>query len=366
MKLLHVAPIDGRLGSGLSYSIPALLNAQQKAGAVVKMLASGLDPEPITNADYPIIWKLNLGDNDKPDLNELVAWADIVIFHSTYIPFHWKVARIAKRHRVPMVITPRGGMNFCAGLIKPLKKFFGNHLFFNFIVSSCSAVHYLTENEAAGSQHWKRPFFVVPNGVSAISTNERAECCSRTVNMVFIGRVSIVHKGLDLLMEAIRLLQERPELPEFIVNIYGPGISQDLRNLRELIERKNLHACVKISSPVYGEEKDRILKNADVFLLTSRFEGHPMAVLEALSYGVPCIVSTGTNMSNEIEEAQAGWKCEVDADSISLAITNALLARKEYSHYRRAALDLAKSYSWDNIALQTLQQYQLVVDKYAL
>ena len=176
MKLLHVAPIDGRLGSGLSYSIPALLNAQQEAGAEVKMLASGLDPEPITNAEYPIIWKRELGHLGVPDLDELVEWADLVIFHSTYIPFHWKVARTARRHRVPMVMTPRGGMNERAGRIKPIKKFFGNHVFFNHIVFGCSAVHYLTDEEATSSRHWRRPFFVVPNGVDLPSVIERTRC----------------------------------------------------------------------------------------------------------------------------------------------------------------------------------------------
>lgn len=365
MKLLHVAPIDGRPGSGLTYAIPALINAQQRAGAEVKMLASGLDPESIINAEYPIIWKRELGHLGTPDLDELVDWADLVIFHSTYIPYHWKVSRNARRHRVPMVILPHGGMATGAGRIKPIKKFFGNHAFFNYIVSGCSAAHYLTSQEAENSQHWSRPFFVVPNGVAPVPVVERAECPTGAINLVFIARVSIVHKGLDLLIEAIHLLLARSGLPVFVLNIYGPGIPSELRALEQLIGQKNLDAHVKMHPPVYGEDKDRVLSHADVFVLTSRFEGHPMAVLEALAYGVPCLVSSGTNMSSEIQEAGAGWACSGDSDSIAGALKNALKARKEFSQYGQAARGLAKSYSWESIAQRTLQEYRGILNEYS-
>ena len=41
----------------------------------------------------------------------------------------------------------------------------------------------------------------------------------------------------------------------------------------------------------------------DLFIHTFRFEGHPIAVLEALSYGIPCLLTPGTNMAGEVEAA---------------------------------------------------------------
>jgi glycosyltransferase involved in cell wall biosynthesis len=365
MKLLHVAPIDGRLGSGLTYAIPALINAQQRAGAEVKMLASGLDPEPIINAEYPIIWKRELRHLGTSGLDELADWADLVIFHSTYIPYHWKVSRIAKRHRVPMVIVPHGGMTALAGQIKRLKKVIGNYFFLNGIVRSCQAIHFLSDNEAHSSRHWKLPSFVVPNGVNLPAMIERTRSGGEEVNLVFIGRISMIHKGLDLLLEAIRVVLLRGDLPRFVLNMYGPGIPRDVRRLKKLITEKSLHSHVKLHAPVYGQAKSDVLSRADVFVLTSRFEGHPMAVLEALAHGVPCLVSSGTNMSSEIQEAGAGWACSGHSDSIVGALKNALRARKKIPQFGQAARHLAKYYSWESIAKRTLQEYRGILNEYS-
>lgn len=361
MKLLHVAPIDGRLGSGLSYSIPALMNAQQTEGVEVQLLASYLNPENISNVDCPIIWKKDLGRAGYHRLGELLRWSDLIIFHSTYIPFHWRVARLARRLRVPMIITPRGGMSVCADSIKRHKKFLANYLFFNYIVYSCSAVHYLTEQEAAASSRWERPSFVVPNGIAEVEFGRNAKSTGGPINLVFIGRIAINHKGLDLLLSAIEALISKPEVPNFVLNIYGPGVPSDLRSLDKLIKSKLLQSHVKVNPPVYGEDKSHILRAADVFVLTSRFEGHPMAILEALSYGVPCLVSVGTNMASEVEAAKAGWVCNSDVISITETLLETLRQHNDYDIRGRAAQQLARSYSWGSIARQTLAEYKKII-----
>ena len=46
---------------------------------------------------------------------------------------------------------------------------------------------------------------------------------------------------------------------------------------------------VKLNREIDEEEKRQILLDTDVFIQTSRFEGMPMGILEALSYGLPCL-----------------------------------------------------------------------------
>lgn len=45
-----------------------------------------------------------------------------------------------------------------------------------------------------------------------------------------------------------------------------------------------------------------------------------MGLIEALSYGLPSVVTRGSNMLKEIKEADAGWVAEIDAISIAQAL----------------------------------------------
>lgn len=51
---------------------------------------------------------------------------------------------------------------------------------------------------------------------------------------------------------------------------------------------------------VYDSDKETILLNSDFFILTSRFKGHLMGLIEALSYGLFCLVTEGSNMADGI------------------------------------------------------------------
>ena len=64
---------------------------------------------------------------------------------------------------------------------------------------------------------------------------------------------------------------------------------------------------IEINGPVEEENKEEVLLNTDIFIQTSRSEALPMGPLEALSYGIPCLVSCGTGLAGLINRYDAGW-----------------------------------------------------------
>ena len=76
---------------------------------------------------------------------------------------------------------------------------------------------------------------------------------------------------------------------------------------------------VSINGPVFDNEKKEVLLNASFFIHTSRFEGMPMSVLEALSYGIPCLVTQGSNMREDVCRFNAGWGADNNVESIERA-----------------------------------------------
>ena len=112
---------------------------------------------------------------------------------------------------------------------------------------------------------------------------------------------------------------------------------------------------------VFGEDKEKILRDADVFLMTSRFEGHPTGLLEALAYGLPCVVTTGANMRTEIENADAGWVADNDVESIKDAILNMISERAKFCTKGDNAYALSLKYDWDALAQKAHISYETLL-----
>ena len=51
-----------------------------------------------------------------------------------------------------------------------------------------------------------------------------------------------------------------------------------------------------------GKSKEQVLLDADVFIQTSRTEGLPTAVLEAMSYKIPVLITKGTGLYDDIKK----------------------------------------------------------------
>ena len=80
-----------------------------------------------------------------------------------------------------------------------------------------------------------------------------------------------------------------------------------------------------------------------------------MTVLEAWEYGNPCIVTPGTNVSNETMKNRLGWSVLCDSNEIADMINN---AAKEYTQNRtdyvkRCKEYLREKYDWKEIAKQS-------------
>lgn len=117
-------------------------------------------------------------------------------------------------------------------------------------------------------------------GVDVV-TAEKAAHASKRYDVVWIGRVHR-QKGIEDLLETLSHL--RAKVDGFKAILIG-----NLKELREELERRGLADCVELSGFVSEEEKFRLFHASRVFLMTSRFEGSPRVVAEALVCNVPVV-----------------------------------------------------------------------------
>ena len=209
----------------------------------------------------------------------------------------------------------------------------------------------MTQKESEEShKSFSKESYIIPNGFSTPSVHK--ESFSGGIRAVFIGRQDIYQKGLDLLFEAIKELHEELKNAKFTLDVYGPP-RYDVKKVTEMINELEIgDVVVNHERGISGEEKQQVLLSSDVFFLTSRFEGHPMSLIEALSYGLPSLITRGANMYDEIKEADAGWVCETSKDGVTAALKQMIADSQRFNEISIKARKLASLYDWDELARQ--------------
>ena len=135
-----------------------------------------------------------------------------------------------------------------------------------------------------------------------------------------------MHKGLDLLLNSFKILSKLNIYPK--LSIYGDG--KDRKKLLKMLNRLDSQIKINISRPVIGHQKYKKILYSDIFIHSSRWEGMPMAVLEAASLSKPLIISKETNLSNYVKKYKCGYIIKkLNSYSIAKAIQQAIKDKKK-------------------------------------
>ena len=352
MRILHIASITDNSFSGVCVVVPQHVLAQSAYASVGFVNVNG---ETIPSLkDYQLACPQPFRVES---LYNSFGRPDLVVFQECYRPAYLAIARSLRREGIPYVILPHGELGSEAQKIKRLKKMAANLLLFNRFARQAAAIQCLSQRELAQT-HFGRRKFIGTNGVFLPSRVKNTYSSSGT-RFVYIGRLDAFHKGLDLMLEAVALSAPFLRENHCTLALYGPDYAGRFAHVQELIRQNGVDDLVSLSHEIRGREKEEALLNADVFLQTSRFEGMPLGILEALSYGIPCLVTEGTTLGERIEAAGAGWASRTDSASIAAALRQAVEDRARWDAIGRNARALAeRDFAWDAIARSTIDAYQ--------
>lgn len=351
MKILHIAEF-GLRKTGIGTVVERLHLEQSKLGHDVRIATTS------ENLAYKHLQITNVSNPSNLELL-LTEWApDAVMFHSIWCMPYIKMAKILKNRKIPYAVMMHGANSVENYKKNRLKKWVANTLFFNRFMRDAATIVYLShkEYENCVSRKVNNQYAIIPNGCDMVDIDVNAKKPNKPFKIIYLGRLMIHHKGLDYLFDALDILKQR-NFKEATFQFYGNENDVDIEIIKERL--KNLEGLASYEGPAYGDKKIEVLSNADAFILTSRYEGMPMGVLEALTYGVPCILSPGTNMSRDIVAAGAGWETVLSANNIADTIVQAVDDLKlDYHKLCNSAYSMSKFYDWKKIAQSSIELMQ--------
>ena len=186
--------------------------------------------------------------------------------------------------------------------------------------------------------------------------DERAES-KKLLNIVTAGRLS-EQKNHKILLDAMILVHYRH--PECTLKIYGEGNKRT--ELESYVLERHANKFIQIM-PRSNNLVD-VYKSADLFVLSSNYEGMPNALMEAMASGIPCIsTNCPTGPKELLGENERGLLVPMnDAVSLSEAIIRMLEnPKKAYQYGLYAHNYIKENFTPKKIAVQLMKYCENVV-----
>ena len=146
-------------------------------------------------------------------------------------------------------------------------------------------------------------------------------------------------KGFDVLIEAIARARHRERMH---VRIVGAGPERE--PLLAQAASRGVSSCFTFVGAVPATDMPKLFSEADVFVLSSRSEGRPNVVVEALAAGLPVISTDLEGVQGMVRDGDTGWLVAIDdADALAVALDRTAADRVELQRRGERARAFARA-----------------------
>ena len=329
--------------------------------AVVKPLSKYQNR--IEGVESKILYTIPIGDVDEEiitfssleKINEFILdfLPDAVVFHGVFFKQYKDLSNILYKLGVPYFIEPHCSLVKEALRKSRFKKWIAINIYLRSFLSKSRGAIFLNEEEKAKSVKKTKRDLCIPNGIEIERSGRINNKKNTPIKILYLGRIDFRHKGIDKLISIIKRMSK--ETNEIEIHIYGGGNEKEVALLKSEVEDIN-DQRYKFFGVAKGELKQTILNTYDIMIMTSRYEGLPVVVLEALSCGMPCIVTPGTNVLNMLVENKLGWGLH-ENDEITSILQAVEEYEKNFEEYHNRTREYAiKNFLWEKIASDSIEK----------
>lgn len=368
VRIAQVISGLGNEASGPTYSVVQLARGLGRLGNEVELYSIGdreLAPSPGTvHRVFPrarVAGPLYASPPLRRALLDGAGDTRIVHNHGLWAMANIYVTAAAREARAPLVVSPRGTLAPWALRHHRWRKRVLWLVGQRATCHSAKLFHATSEGELADirAAGFDQPVAVIPNGIDIPeAATAPANEPGRTV--LFLGRLHPV-KGVDRLVEAWARVHR--DFPDWRLRLVGPdelGTAAALRASAAVLQA----ARIEFSGAVFGADKDRAYREAELYVLPTHSENFGITVAESLARGVPAIVTKGAPWGGLARE-HSGWWIDQGVEPLEAALREALAMPPEALRAMgaRGRDWMRRDFGWDGIAAEMMAAYEWLLGR---
>ncbi len=184
---------------------------------------------------------------------------------------------------------------------------------------------------------------VVPQYIEQAQLDRKKE----EYRIVFVGRLVKNHKRPHLLIDAFSRIAD--QFPDWKVELWGDNDNaRYTKSLKEMIKKEKLEDRILLKGATHNVAA--VLKQADLFVLPSAYEGFGLSIAEGMSMGLPAIAYKNCAAVNElIKDGVTGCLCDDGAEALSKKMAYLMSNRNMRVDMGNSARQAMKNYASERI-----------------
>jgi glycosyltransferase involved in cell wall biosynthesis len=288
-------------------------------------------------------------------LRQAVGAADVCHVHGMWVPHCLAARRLARELGKPVVSSVHGGLEQWELRHKWLKKALYSWLLERPSLERSGCLRALSEREVGDYRRYgsRAAIALVPNGIEPLERVNPSRFLEWFPELkhkqivLFLGRIH-EKKGILNLVRAWKTVAARRHDAHLV--IAGPSYEDAGDKVRELISDLQLRQAVTLAGVISGPIKTEALSASKYFCLPSYSEGLSVAVLEALSIGLPPVITPECNFQR-VEACGAGRITSNEPDTLADTLVSCLdQGSRPWQDMSRASQRLARTdFDWNAI-----------------
>ncbi|MCM6881815.1 glycosyltransferase [Enterococcus italicus] len=210
----------------------------------------------------------------------------------------------------------------------------------------CDAVVSLTDYDDKKISNFTQKSYRIYNPLTMDISSEHSKLDKKIIS--FVGRIDIPHKGIDYLVEIASMIPA-----DWKISIAGSGNFFSMHKFQKLINKYNAKDKIIYKGKLQDKDLSEHYLNSSIFIHTSRWEGFPLVLMEAMNYGLPIVAFNNTGSNEALSYGEMGLLIKNgDRDSMVKEIVKLSNNHNLLESHQKKSLNQVQNFSIEKITIE--------------